>query len=185
MTYNHYPFIVHLVDKLLSGAPLHRPNARDSLVGALREALPSHFATDGRDVLAFDPFRGAATPPRSVAVLLFEYRFTPPAMARALRRLRLPATAPAPDVDPAAVGAELCAAVPASWGWPAARGACMARVRFADDGSGAFLDVSDSGGAAFHVGAVWARRQRGEWLPPLERGNPSVRAFLDAHGWGP
>ena len=182
MTYQQYPFVVHLVDELLSGKPLHRPTARDSLVGALRELMPALLATDARDVLSFDPFRGAAAPPQSVAVLLYEYRFTPPGLSRTLQRLRLPAAAPAPEIDADALGSELCAAVPAAWAWRA--GACSARVRFADDGSGAYVEIASAGGVAFEVGAVWSRRQRGgPWLPALERGNPSVRAFLDAHGW--
>jgi len=184
MTYQHYPFIVHLVDELLSGKPLHRPTARSSLVGALRELMPALLATDARDVLSHDPFRGAAAPPRSVAVLLFEYRFTPPGLARALQRLRLPAAAPAPEIDAVALGSELCAAVPAAWAWRVGSASCSAQVSFADDGSGAYVEVSSAGGVKFEVGAVWARRQRGSpWLPALERGNPSVRAFLDAQGW--
>jgi hypothetical protein len=31
--------------------------------------------------------------------------------------------------------------------------------------------------------AWWVRLDVGEYLPPVERANPSVRRFLAAHGW--
>jgi hypothetical protein len=181
MTYQVYPWVVHLVDELLSGRPLHRPGARDSLVGMLRERVPM-MATDARDVLAFDPFAGAA-PPVRVTVLLFEYRFTAPSMLRALEEgLRLPR-----DAESSAVGAALCAAVAQAWSWPVGVGtsmSCSARVKHADDGSGPFLAVrrGTAGDGGFEVGRWWTRRLLSTWLPALEKDNASVRAFLSAHG---
>jgi len=191
MSYQQYPWTVHLVDELLAGGPLHRPVAGDSIVGALRERLPM-MATDARDVIAFDPFAGVA-PPVRVTVLLFEYRFTPPLMLRVVRALRLPAAAatPAHSFDSSAAGAALCAAVPSAWSWPVGDGAgCKATLKHADDGSGPYVAVvvsSDEKGArhaafTFEVGVWWARRLRSSWLPTLEKDNASVRAFLQAHG---
>ena len=38
--------------------------------------------------------------------------------------------------------------------------------------------------AAYEDEGLWWRRERaGEYFPPLEKGNPSVHAFLEAHGW--
>ncbi len=90
--------------------------------------------------------------------MLYEYRFTPPALAAAAGAHGNVTAA----LHPAALTPLQAAAIPAAWGrhWTDA-----------------------SSGVVVEVGSVWTRVLLREYLPPLERGNPSVQEFLRAHGY--
>ncbi len=147
-TYQQYPWAVTLAQAMLEEAPRPLP----PLAAALR-AAGAPLAVDARDLLAHGhPFQGGR-PPSMLRADLFEYRFSPRALAAAARA-------------GASAGA-LCAALPVYWGW--------GRDCAAGEGAGALI----VGGHEVAVGAVWARRKVGSWLPILEAGNPSLAAAAE------
>lgn len=154
-SYQHYPWAVVLARALLEREPAV-PREVPSLAAALRAAgLP--IAMGVRDLLAEDPFAGA--PPLQLRATLYEYRFTPRALAAAAA---------------AGAGAQrLCRELPAArWGWGEG---CEGGEGRSGLHGGAALRV---GGRDAAVGAVWARRELGSWLPTLQAEDPSLEAFV-------
>lgn len=142
----------------------------------------------------------------------YEYRFTPPNVSTLVSALlsnqsqlqKHPAEETAgitragrqqpPAFDARDAGARLCAGFPERWQWlqqsrSGSAKCVVTEVRESDDGSGRYLvlrmpsPASPSGFEEVHIGTWYTRRRIGEWLPPLQRGNPSVLQFLHAHGW--
>jgi len=60
-------------------------------------------------------------------------------------------------------------------GGPSGRDGAAAAAAPQDD------EASGGGGHAVEVGRWWTREYVGEWLPPLELGNPSMERFLESH----
>jgi hypothetical protein len=107
---------------------------------------------------------------------MFEYRFTPPALAAAAGLAPDPhpgnGTSESPEAGggsprtvtlyPSRLTPSQRAAIPAHWGahW-----------------------VDAARDAGIEVGLWWTRVLQGPYLPPLVHGEPSVTQFLEAHGW--
>jgi hypothetical protein len=151
--------------------------------------------------------------PAWVRVEKYEYRWTPRAVRRLADVVEARARAAAGvargvagwpvggvrvELDEAT---DVCGALPPAWGWappdpaqptgtPGMRlrtpGCAAAVVVASDDGSGLALRLHPAHryGGMLEVGAWWCRRRVGEYLPPLEAGNPSLAQFLASMGWG-
>jgi hypothetical protein len=77
--------------------------------------------------------------------------------------------------------------LPSSWEWlkksPHHLLKCIANRKLSDGPGGTYFEVKQTDGTLlFEIGIWYTRRLLQEYIPPIERNNPSVMEFLKANG---
>jgi lipase maturation factor 1 len=186
-SYQHYPWTVHFVQKMLEPRKTRhkiKTHNKFSLINYLRNNLSLPIAIDVRDLILYSPFT-SSTPPRMIKALLYEYRFTPSIMSSLLvNTLSTTSKINNASID---IGNQLCTMLPSSWEWlkksPHHPLKCIANRKLSDGLGGTYFEVKQTDGTLlFEIGIWYTRRYLQEYIPPIERNNPSVKEFLKVNG---
>lgn len=187
-TYQHYPWTVHFVQKMLEPRKKWKmkQNFNMSVVKFLRKDLGLPIAIDVRDLILYTPFN-ETKPPIMIKALLYEYRFTPLSIASIVKSLPFEKNNDYMK-NATALGKQLCSLLPSWWEWKVAAPKstkCIATAKWPQKAPGGpYFEVttSDGGAVIFEAGLWYTRRLLSEYLPPIEAGNPSVKEFLRGNG---
>jgi len=183
-TYQHYPWTVNFVYKMLEPRKKRRiNNASWSVLRFLRRDLGLPIAIDVRDLILYTPFE-ETKPPIKIKASLYEYRFTPSTISSIVHSLPL-----AIDnefiTNKTGLGKEICSMLPNEWTWnltPKSKCIATAKWQQREAPGGPFFAISVGEDLIFETGIWYTRRLLSEYLPAIEAGNPSVKDFLKANG---
>ena len=186
-SYQHYPWTVHFVQKMLEPRKTShktKTSSKFSLINYLRKNLSLPLAIDVRDLILYSPF-ASSTPPRMMKALLYEYKFTPSIMSSIL--VNTLSTTSKMNNTSMNIGNQLCNVLPSSWDWlkksPHRPLKCIANRKQSNGLGGTYFEVKQTDGTLlFEIGIWYTRRLLQEYIPPIERNNPSVMEFLKANG---
>lgn len=184
-TYQHYPWTVNFVSKMLEPRKKRRVhNSSWSVLKFLRRDLGLPIAIDVRDLILYTPFEDK--PPIKIKAFLYEYRFTPSTISSLVHSLPL-------VIDnefisnKTGLGKEICSSLPSEWTWNfiTPKSKCIATAKWPQQRQapgGPFFAVYVGEDLVFETGIWYTRRLLSEYLPAIEAGNPSVKDFLKANG---